>query len=227
MDHPFVTRDRPGRTRIKLCGFTRDEDVDAASALDIDAIGFVFYPASPRIVTIDAAARLAARVPPHIATVGLFVDASAAAIDAVRSRVPLDAIQFHGDEVPADLDRIDAARIKAARVTEGLDLLAFARSFAAADLLLLDAHVSGYGGEGRTFDWSLIPASMRDDTTLPPIVLGGGLDANNVTEALVRVKPFGVDVSSGIESARGIKDAGRMAEFVSAVRASDATRASA
>ena len=218
-----------GRTRIKLCGLTREEDVDAAVALDVDALGFVFYAPSPRHVTIARAAALVARVPSSIATVGLFVDASRDTIDAVLDAVPLTLLQLHGDESALDAEGLRVPYLKAARMMPGLDLLRFAEEHAGAAALLLDAHSAGYGGAGKVFDWSLVPAHWTARTAqraqppagVPRVVLSGGLNAANVADAIVRVHPDAVDTSSGIESARGVKDPAAMRAFVAAVRRAD------
>ena len=215
-----------GRTRIKLCGMTRAEDVDAAIALDIDAIGFVFYRPSPRCVTVEQAARLAARLPPTIAAVGLFVDAPRDEIEAVLDAVPLSMLQFHGDESPADCSGYRVPHIKAARMTPDLDLLTFADAHREAVALLLDAHTAAYGGAGKVFDWSLVPPPLLGTVDYPRVgahrvVLSGGLNAANVADAIARVRPWAVDTSSGIESAKGIKDPTAMRAFVAAVRRTD------
>jgi phosphoribosylanthranilate isomerase len=217
-----------GRTRIKLCGFTRDDDVDAAVALGVDAIGFVFHAPSPRAVTIAQAARLAARVPETIATVGLFVDADRAAIDAVLDAVPLTMLQFHGDETPASCAGQRVPYWKAARVTPALDLLAFANAHSGAAALLLDAYTAAYGGSGKVFDWSLVPEPLIDTRRAAAgarrVVLSGGLNAANVADAIRAVRPYAVDTSSGIErGTKGIKDAAAMRAFVAAVRSADST----
>ena len=218
-----------GRTRIKLCGMTREQDVDAAVALGVDAIGLVFYGPSPRCVTVAQAARLAARLPASVAAVGLFVDASRGEIDDVLDRVPLSLLQFHGDESPADCAGYRVPHIKATRVEPGLDLLEFASAFMDAPdpavALLLDTPTAGYGGSGKVFDWSLVPSPLRDSLHGPAaarrVVLSGGLNTANVADAMARVRPYAVDTSSGIESAKGIKDATAMRDFVAAVRAAD------
>lgn len=205
------------RTRIKICGLTRPEDVDAAVAAGADAIGFVFYPRSPRAVSLDQAAELARRVPPFVTPVGLFVNASADEIAQACERIPTLLLQFHGDESAAQCDAAGRPYLRAARVEPGFDLLNFARSFPAAQALLLDAHVEGYGGGGKVFDWSLIPADVP-----APVVLSGGLNPANVIDGIARVRPCAVDVSSGVEVAKGIKDAVLMRRFCDAVRAADA-----
>lgn len=205
------------RTRIKICGITRPDDLDAAVAAGADAIGFVFYPSSPRYLPHEAAAALARRVPPFVTRVGLFVNAPAEDVRATLAAVPLDLLQFHGDEEAAYCGQFGRPYLKAARVRPGLDLLEFARAHPAAQGLLLDAWVEAYGGVGQSFDWSLVP------TGLPmPMVLSGGLHAGNVVEAVNKLHPWAVDVSSGVEAGKGIKDAEKMAAFIAAVRTADA-----
>lgn len=206
----------PSRTRIKICGLTRPQDVRAAVDAGADAIGFVFYPPSPRAVSIAQAAELAALLPPFVTAVGLFVNADAAQIAAVRAQVPLQLLQFHGDETEADCAGHGLPWIRAARMRPGVDLLEFASLHPRARGILLDAFVEGYGGGGKTFDWALIPPHFPR-----PLILSGGLDAGNVTEAVRRLRPWAVDVSSGVESARGIKDAAKIAAFVAGVRNAD------
>ena len=204
------------RTRIKVCGLTRDEDVQAALDAGVDAIGLVFYPKSPRYVEVERAAALARRVPPFVSVVGLFVNADAQQVRDTLAQVPIHVLQFHGDEDEAYCRQFDRPYLKAARVTPQMDLLQYATAFPSAQAILLDAFVDGYGGGGKVFDWSLIPPNMQK-----PIVLSGGLDAGNVGEAVVRVRPAAVDVSSGVElnaAAKGLKDARKMRDFVAAVR---------
>lgn len=208
------------RTRIKICGITREQDLDSAVAAGTDALGFVFYGPSPRYVIPEQAARLVARVPAFVKTVGLFVNAPAAEVSAVLDRVPLDILQFHGDETLAYCEAFCRPWIKVARVKPGIDLLEYAAGFVGARGiagLLLDAHVEGYGGGGLAFDWSLIPPSLP-----LPVILSGGLHPGNVREAIRRVRPWAVDVSSGVESAKGIKDMRKISEFIAGVRDADA-----
>lgn len=204
------------RTRIKICGITRAEDLHAAVAAGADAIGFVFYPPSPRCLTVDVARQLAAAVPPFVTRVGLFVNAEPTAVRGVLAGVPLDLLQFHGEEDEVYCRQFGKPYLKAARVRPGLDLLEYARSFPSAQGLLLDAYVEGYGGAGQGFDWGLIPPKLPLHT-----VLSGGLTSSNVQQAIAKVRPFAVDVSSGVESAKGIKDVARIAAFVAAVRTAD------
>jgi len=205
------------RTRIKICGLTREVDVDAAVEAGADAIGFVFYTQSARHIGIERAAALARRLPPFVMPVGLFVNAGADEIAAARDAIPQLLLQFHGDESPQACRAAGRPYLRAARMVPGLDLLDFARRFSDAQALLLDAHVDGYGGGGKVFDWSLIPASVPS-----PVVLSGGLTAANVTDGILQVRPWAVDVSSGVESAKGIKDARAIRRFCDAVREADA-----
>ena len=204
------------RTRIKICGLTRAQDVRAAVDHGADAIGFVFYASSPRAVSIAQAAQLVALLPPFVASVGLFVNATADEVNCVLERVPLQLLQFHGDEVEADCARFGRPWIKAARMRAGVDLVEFASLHPGASGILVDAFVEGYGGGGKTFDWSLIPQGFGR-----PLVLSGGLDADNVVDAVRRIRPWAVDVSSGVESDKGIKDTAKIAAFIAGVRDAD------
>lgn len=205
------------RTRIKICGLTREADVDDAVVAGADAIGLVLYPPSPRAVTVARAAELAGRLPPFVTPVCLFVNPTPAQVAAAVAAIPHAVLQFHGDETAAQCDDSGRPYLRAARMTPGLALLDFAQLYPRALGLLLDAHVDGYGGGGKAFDWSLIP------TGVPlPVVLSGGLNPANVIDGVTRVRPWAVDVSSGVESAKGIKDAGLMRRFCQAVRDADA-----
>ena len=210
------------RTRIKICGLTREADVDAAVEAGADAIGLVFYAKSPRAVTLERATALARMLPPFVTPVGLFVNASLSEVHAATSQIPQLLLQFHGDETPEQCSAARRPFIRAARVTPELDLLDFARKFSAARAVLLDAHVEGYGGGGKVFDWSLIPANVP-----APVVLSGGLSPANVIDGVLRVRPWAVDVSSGVESAKGIKDAALIRRFCDGVREADARIAAA
>ena len=201
------------RTRIKICGLTREEDVRAAVAAGADAIGFVFYPPSPRFVSFERAAELARLVPPFVSIVGLFVNPERDFVREALAKVPLQVLQFHGDEQETNCLGFGLPYIKAARMRPGLDLLKYAACFPEAQGLLVDAFVEGYGGGGETFDWSLIPPELP-----VPLILSGGLHAGNVAEAIRHVQPWAVDVSSGVEAAKGIKDAVRIIEFVAGVQ---------
>ncbi|HDR9030456.1 TPA: phosphoribosylanthranilate isomerase [Burkholderia vietnamiensis] len=214
------------RTRIKLCGLSRVDDVLHAAVLGADAIGLVFYPSSPRAVSIAQAAELARAAPPFVSVVGLFVNATEAEIDAVVRDVPLTMLQFHGDETPQQCEALGRAVrlpwLRAVRVgpsTQPADLVESDLHYSKARGLLFDTLVPDYGGSGKVFDWSLIPAELAHRA-----VLSGGLNAQNVGDAIRRLRPFAVDVSSGIEvaGAKGVKDHARMAAFVRAVRDADA-----
>ena len=218
------------RTRVKICGLTREQDLDAAVDAGTDAVGFVMYAKSPRHVTAARAAELARRLPPFVTPVLLFVNASLAEVAAAVEQVPSAILQFHGDETPEQC--FEAARqasipyLRAARVPLGAgavppDLVKYAADFAQARGLLLDAHVEGYGGGGKTFDWSLLPPSVDAH-----LVLSGGLTSANVGEGIAALRPLGkslaVDVSSGVEMSKGIKDAVKIRHFIEAVRHADA-----
>jgi phosphoribosylanthranilate isomerase len=204
------------KTRIKICGLTREEDVDAAVAAGADALGFVFYPPSPRHVTAQRAVELVRRIPPFVEVVGLFVNEPPEVVQAVCAALPISILQFHGDEDAAYCRQFSRPYLRAARVRPELDLVEFARSFPDARGLLLDAFVEGYGGGGHVFDWTLIPPDLPGF-----LVLSGGLTAANVGDAIRRVRPVAVDVSSGVEMGKGIKDHSKIAAFVAAVRKAD------
>ncbi len=207
------------RTRIKIGGLTREADVDAAVRAGADALGFNFYPRSPRHVSLERAIELARRLPPFVTPVGLFVNASEVEIAAAVAAIPTLVLQFHGDETPADCRRAGRPYLRAVRMAAGVDLLDFAARYADAQALLLDAHVDGYGGGGKVFDWSLARAAVP-----LPVVLSGGLHAGNVIQGIDTLRPWAVDVSSGVESAKGIKDADAIRRFCDAVREADARR---
>jgi phosphoribosylanthranilate isomerase len=213
------------RTRIKICGLSQPQDVAHAVALGVDAIGLVFYPPSPRAVTASQAGALVREIPPFVCVAGLFVNPDDDWFGEVLDGVRLTLLQIHGDESPARCDALaERARLpwlRAVRVgslATRADLVESALRFARADGLLIDTLVDGYGGGGKVFDWSLIPEDLG-----PRVVLSGGLNAQNVPEAIRRVRPYAVDVSSGVEmaGAKGVKDHARMTAFVRAVRAAD------
>ncbi len=217
------------RTRIKICGLTRAEDIRAAVGAGADALGFVFYPASPRYVSGAQAGALMAEVPAFVSTVALFVNATLAEVQLVASLAPFSQLQFHGDETPAQCAAIAGAVhrpfLRVFRVkpdTSAADLLECEQQYRAASRLfsglLLDTYVDAYGGAGKVFDWSLIPKEIA-----PRVVLSGGLSVQNATDAVVRVRPYAVDISSGVEQSKGIKCAHKIAAFVAAVRAADTT----
>lgn len=204
------------RTRVKVCGMTRPEDIAAAAELGADAIGLVFYPPSPRCLSVEKARALRREVPPFVTTVALFVNADAGEVSRVVEAVRPDLLQFHGEESPDYCRGFGLPYLKACRVRPGVDLLEYLLAFPDAAGWLADAYVEAYGGAGTTFDWSVIPA-RRDR----PLVLSGGLTRENVREAIRRVRPWAVDVSSGVESSKGIKDAARIAAFISEVHDAD------
>jgi phosphoribosylanthranilate isomerase len=210
------------RTRVKICGVRRAADVRAAVEAGADAVGLVFHPASPRSVTLAEAIPLARALPPFVTPVGLFVNATSTEVAAAIEAIPTLLLQFHGDEPEAFCARFGRPYLKAARMAPGFDLLDFARRFPSAQALLLDAHVEAYGGGGKVFDWSLVPVAVPR-----PVVLSGGLHASNVMEGVRRVRPWAVDVSSGVESTRGVKDAAEIRRFCEAVREADALIAAA
>jgi phosphoribosylanthranilate isomerase len=212
----------PGRTRIKICGLKRPEDVDCAVQAGADALGFVFYPPSPRAVSPQHAAGLISRLPAGADAVGLVVNASDAEFAAIRAYATITLWQFHGDETPEDCQRLAAGDpwIKAGLVGEGFAFADFSLQYRQAAGFLLDALVEGYGGGGIPFDWKWIPEAWVS-TNAPRVVLSGGLNARNVGEAIARLHPCAVDISSGVESAKGIKDAVLMTQFIEAVRAAD------
>lgn len=215
------------RTRIKICGLTRTADVTAAVAAGADAIGFVCYAKSPRYVTASQAAALMLAVPPFVASVGLFVNADTTTVADILAQAPLSLLQFHGDETPAQCAAIATAVkrpfLRAARIgasTKAADLLKYESDYRSASPLfvglLLDTLVEQYGGSGKVFDWSLIPKELA-----PRVVLSGGLSVQNATDAVQRVRPYALDISSGVEVTKGIKDVARMHAFIHAVRTAD------
>lgn len=202
------------RVRIKICGITRPQDALAAAYSGADAIGLVFYPDSPRAVTIDMARAITAVLPPFISKTGLFVNATPDEITRVLENVTLDILQFHGDELPDQCSGYPKPFIKAIRMQDNVDLDNATRYYAGASALLVDTFVEGLpGGTGQVFDWSRIPANSAK-----PLILAGGLTPGNVADAVRKVRPYAVDVSGGVESAKGIKDAGKIAEFIREVR---------
>ena len=204
------------RTRIKICGFTREADVLAAVAAGADAIGLNLYAPSSRSVTVERAVDLVKVMPPFVTPVLLFVNASNELLAHALAAIPHAVVQFHGDETPEQCELAKRAYIRAARMEPGFNLLSFAAQYSNAQALLVDAHVDGYGGGGKVFDWSLIPKNVQR-----PVVLSGGLHAGNVAAGMAQVRPWAVDVSSGVESAKGIKDALAMRQFCDAVRTAD------
>lgn len=228
--HPSI------RTRIKICGLTRESDVDAAVAAGADALGFVLYAASPRAVSVERAAQLAKRLPPFVSPVLLFVNHDAAFVAHALAAIPHAYAQFHGDESPLQCLNLAqngarpyfrAARIPLGEAGQAFDLVKYAHDYSHAQALLLDAHVDGFGGSGKAFNWSLLPLNVNAH-----LVLSGGLTAANVADGIAQVRPrcktLAVDVSSGVEAdglggtpLKGIKDAEKINQFVAAVRAAD------
>jgi phosphoribosylanthranilate isomerase len=215
------------RTRIKICGITRLEDLRVAVNAGADALGFVFYPPSPRFVTVAQAAALALATPPFVSNVALFVNPSLEDVRDVVEAMPIALLQFHGDEtveecaaIAANVQRPFARAYRVRPDTQPADLLECEQRYRAASpwfsSLLLDTYVDAYGGAGKVFDWSLIPKELA-----PRVVLSGGLSVQNATDAVVRVRPWAVDISSGVEAARGIKDASKIAAFIAAVASAD------
>jgi phosphoribosylanthranilate isomerase len=209
---------KPERTRIKICGIREAEHARIAAQAGADAIGLVFYAQSPRNIAPVEAARIAGRLPPFVMAVGLFVNPSREEVERVLEQVPLDLLQFHGDETPQFCEGFGRPYVRVVRMEAGTDLVEYAYRFSRARALILDAHVPGQaGGTGKTFDWAGIP---RD---LPiPLILSGGLTAANVGRAVREVRPWAVDVSSGVETGRGVKDPGKIVEFIRSVQREDA-----
>jgi phosphoribosylanthranilate isomerase len=208
------------RTRIKICGITRAQDARSAAQAGADAIGLVFYPPSPRYLSVERAVEIRDALEPFVQTVALFVNPDAAQVAQVIGRVRPGMLQFHGEETPEFCAQFGTPFVKAYRVrsgdSAGEHALEYLRPFSRAAAWLFDSHVPEYGGVGETFDWSLLPATQER-----PVILSGGLARENVAGAVRRVRPWGVDVSSGVESAKGIKDAAKIAAFIAEVRNAD------
>jgi phosphoribosylanthranilate isomerase len=200
--------------RVKICGITRVEDALAAAAAGADAIGLVFYAKSPRAVDIEQAREILAVLPPFVTSVGLFVDAERSELERILASVPLDLLQFHGDESVQQCEAFGRPYIKALRVKAGDDIAAQVARYPSAQGILLDAYVEGVpGGTGEAFDWSLIPQALSK-----PLILAGGLRPDNVAEAVSRVRPYAVDVSGGVEASKGVKDVEKVGAFIRAAR---------
>lgn len=201
------------RTRVKICGITRPEDAEHAAQLGADAIGLVFYEPSPRYVSHTTARTIVENLPPFVSSVGLFVDAPAEEVFETLKVVRLNLLQFHGNEKAEYCEQFGVPYIKALRMREDVNVTAFAQQHPNAAGLLLDTYQQGVtGGTGKTFDWNMVP----DDVPLP-VILAGGLDANNVAQAICTTHPYAVDVSGGVEARKGIKDYGKMSEFIKEV----------
>lgn len=216
--HGFLYQSGAGlRTRIKICGITRSEDARDAADLGADAIGLVFYPPSPRNLVPERARAIVDSVPPFVSVVGLFVNPSREHVESVLRCCPLGLLQFHGDETPDFCAGFGVPYIKAARVRPDADLVQYMTPYRAAQGWLLDAYNDKlYGGTGESFDWALIPAGLTR-----PVVLSGGLSPDNVTAAIRQCRPWAVDVSSGVEATKGIKDAAKIAAFIAGVKNAD------
>jgi len=214
------------RTRIKICGLTREQDIEAAVAAGVDAIGFVFYPKSKRCLTPTRAAQLRRTVPAFVDVVALFVNPDPSEVQAVLDEVEPELLQFHGDESPQDCGRYSHRFLRAFRAgAPGLDtaenLATYCRAFGEAAGWLFDSYSAGYGGSGHGFDYSLLD-EVRADPVSRPLILSGGLNGDNVGQAIERVRPWGVDVSSGVELEQGIESSDRISVFVDAAHAADA-----
>ncbi len=206
------------RTRIKICGIREEAHARVACDAGTDAIGFNFYRPSPRYVEPKVAAKIIATLPPFVTAVGLFVNEPEASVAEILREVPLELLQFQGDEPPEFCAKFGRPYVRAVRMEEGTDLIEYARRFSRAKALLLDAHVPGeVGGTGRTFDWARVPRNLPI-----PIILSGGLTPDNVGRAVREVRPWAVDVSSGVEKSRGVKDPAKIVEFIRSVRREDA-----
>ncbi len=202
------------RVRTKICGITRVEDALVAAQAGVDAIGLVFYAKSPRAVSMAQAQQIIAALPPFVSTVGLFVNASRSEVDALLSELPLDVLQFHGDETPAECEGFSRPYYRALRMQPGVDIAQCAAQYTSAQGILLDAWVPGlHGGTGERFDWTMIPNHLAK-----PLILAGGLNMDNVGQAVQQVQHWAVDVSGGVEISPGIKDADKMRKFLYAVQ---------
>jgi phosphoribosylanthranilate isomerase len=213
------------RTRIKICGLTREQDVDAAVQAGADAVGFVLYPASARYVSPERAAQLSSRLPAFVTPVLLFVNEIAPKVIAAKLINKSSVCQFHGDETPQNCQELGFPYLRAARIpldsAEAFDLVKFSQDFASAQAILVDAHVDGYGGGGKTFNWNAINWSHPQLNASSRLVLSGGLTPANVIDGILQVRPWAVDVSSGVETTKGIKDSDKIIAFVQAVRRAD------
>ncbi|HZZ93215.1 MAG TPA: phosphoribosylanthranilate isomerase [Usitatibacter sp.] len=206
------------RTRVKICGIRDAAHAKVATDAGADAIGLVFHKPSPRFLTAAEAGKIARTLPPFVSAVGLFVNLPAGEVRAILEEAPLDLLQFHGDETPEYCAQFGIPFIRVAKVGRGVDLLEYAGRFSRAKALILDADVPGEaGGTGRAFEWSAVPRNLPI-----PLILSGGLTSGNVGRAVREVKPWAVDVSSGVESARGVKDPAKIVEFIRSVRSEDA-----
>lgn len=207
------------RTRIKICGITRVGDANVAANLGVDAIGLVFYPGSPRFVNQEQAAKIIANTPAFVTKVGLFVDADKDTIQQTIAALAIDLLQFHGDETPEFCESFDLPYIKVCRIQPGTDIKAYAKNYRSMSALLLDSYqLNQFGGTGESFAWSLVPEATEFNK---PLILAGGLSPDNIVNAIKTVKPYAVDVSSGVEAAKGIKDPQKLAAFINGVVTAD------
>lgn len=212
------------RTRVKICGFTRVDDALCAAHLGVDAIGLVFYEPSPRHVSLEQAKAIVEMLPPFVTVVGLFVNAQQSNVNQILDQLALDLLQFHGDEDQDFCSSFRLPYIKAVRVQQSSDIIQAAQQFSNAQGLLLDAwHPDVQGGTGLQFDWSILAHDLTQDMTLP-LILAGGLNADNIYDAITATQPYAVDVSSGVESSKGVKDSLRMTDFLKEVYRFDSTR---
>lgn len=200
------------RTRVKICGITRRQDAEFAVEMGVDALGLVFYPASPRAVSIAQAQEIVAGLPPFVSIVALFVDADPEQVRECLAAVPIDLLQFHGDETPEYCEQFAKPYMKAIRMKEGVDLSVLSSNYSSASALLLDSYQAGIpGGTGEVFDWSLMTEIDK------PLILAGGIKVENVAMAIEQVQPYAVDVSSGVEQSKGIKDQQKIQAFMQEV----------
>lgn len=204
------------RTRVKICGVTSIADALMCAGMGADAIGLNFYPKSPRFLRLDAARLIRECLPPFVATVALFVNAERIEVERILRELRPSFLQFHGEETPAFCGSFGVPYIKVCRMGPGVDLLEYLRPFNAAAAWLADAFVAQFGGAGQEFDWTLLPSDLPR-----PLILSGGLTPGNAGEAVRRVRPWAVDVCSGVESAKGIKDPAKIASFIAKVRDAD------
>lgn len=206
-------------TRIKICGITRLEDALLAIRLGADALGFVFYPPSPRNITLENAKKIIANLPPFVTTVGLFVNENPIRIKEILNAVSLDLLQLHGEETPEYCNNLQMPYIKTLKIQPSIDITDSAKKYMATRAILLDTfHAQQAGGTGQVFNWDLIPTELNK-----PLILAGGLNSKNIEEAIAKIKPYAVDVSSSVEAAPGIKDPDKLAAFIQKVRKQDSS----
>ena len=208
------------RTRVKICGITREQDAAICASAGVDAIGLVFYEPSPRAIAVEQAMEIIETLPPFVTSVGLFVDADQDYVNEILTKVKLDCLQFHGNEDAAYCAQFERPYIKAVRMTEGTDVEALANEYLSAQALLLDTYVADVpGGTGQTFNWKHVPG-----TCSKPIILAGGLKPENVCDAIKTAKPYAVDVSGGVELSKGVKDAAKIEKFIDEVECLDTSK---